>query len=90
MSDNLMPAQETNIELSEQDLEAVAGGTYKFDYKFPHYASSANGVANSDANAVGENAHVLTAALTSNHAGPGFASSHSTAAGQAIAFGGGH
>ena len=26
MSDNLIPTQETSIELSEQDLDAVAGG----------------------------------------------------------------
>jgi hypothetical protein len=31
MSDNLMPAQETNIELSEQELDAVAGGIAGID-----------------------------------------------------------
>jgi hypothetical protein len=54
MSDKLVQSQETNLELSEEDLDAVAGGSgYGGGYD-KHYGGFAASIASANGAAVGE------------------------------------
>jgi hypothetical protein len=75
MSDQLVPAQ--NIELSDDELEGVAGGTFA-------PPSVAFGTADAQALAFGPGATAVTSTHTQNFAAPGTAFSSSSSTGLAI------
>lgn len=75
MSDQLV--QNTNIELSDDELEGVAGGTFA-------PPSVAFGTANAQAYAEGPGAIAITDTHTQNFAAPGEAYSNSSSTGLAI------
>ena len=75
MSDQLV--QNTNIELSDDELEGVAGGTIA-------PPTVAFGTANSEAVAFGPGAVAITETSTQNYAAPGQAYSNSSSAGLAV------
>ena len=82
MSDKLTQAQESNIELSEEDLDAVAGGNGGYGYD-KHYGGFAASIASANGAAVGEkfaftenNTH--TTAISTDYVQAALGSSNST------------